>query len=73
MYGRVVLPNKLTGWPKNYTGCGNVDILCCTENNCTQATVQWYLLIFAFLSVPILLCVKPCVLHSRNKKKNSRT
>merc|ERR1711871_369573 len=77
LYGRAVVEdlfNKETGkWPTNYTVCDDPEILCCTENGCGQAVVQWYLLIFAGLSVPIILCCKPCILwRIAEAKKNER-
>jgi V-type H+-transporting ATPase subunit a len=33
-----------------------------------QAMVQLALLLIAVFSIPVMLCVKPCVLHSRRKK-----
>ena len=39
---------------------------------CSQATVQVWLLVLAFLSVPILLCCKPWILHSRNQQQKRR-
>ena len=71
LYGRVVLPDAKTGWPSNYTVCGDPAILCCRANGCGQASIQLYLLLAAFLSVPVLLCCKPCILNSRNKAKKA--
>jgi V-type H+-transporting ATPase subunit a len=68
LYGRVVFPTK-EGWPSNYTVCGDPAILCCQANGCSQASIQVWLLLLALISVPILLCCKPWILHSRNKQK----
>ena len=54
------------------TGCGaDPTITCCTENGCNQAIVQWWCLILAGLSVPVILCCKPCILWRMAKAKQA--
>merc|ERR1711871_1351164 len=70
LYGRVVAPVN-GSFPTDYDKCGDPAILCCTENGCGQAHVQWWLLILAGLSIPIILCCKPCILWRMAKAKQA--
>merc|ERR1711871_1176227 len=69
LYGRVVDPHI-----SNYTGCGvDPTVTCCTENGCTQAIVQFYLLCAAGLSIPLILIPKPLILYfCVNKRPHHR-
>ena len=73
LYGRLKrLKPSVNGSSPVDTGCGaDPTITCCTENGCNQAIVQWWCLILAGLSVPVILCCKPCILWRMAKAKQA--
>ena len=71
LYGRVLEAFDNGSFPVDMRCGGDPTITCCTENGCSQATVQWWCLILAGLSVPVILCCKPCILWRMAKAKQA--